>query len=225
MIWKRNSLTNRAFTLVEMLVVIAIIAVLATLVTGGMARAKSARERSRVKAELNMLVTAIDSYKQKLGFYPPDNPQDPQRPPLFYELTGTVREGNNFVSLVTLGGEKEEISPADVKSAFNVGGFSNSSTDRDQVFNFAKTLKPQQMAELEGVSGDIEVIIVPVDGPDVSDPAKEIRGRITTPEGNKVTRKINTWRYISTNPTNNPNSFDLWAEIKNGKDVQIIGNW
>jgi hypothetical protein len=37
---------------------------------------------------------------------------------------------------------------------------------------------------------------------------------------------LNPWRYVSTNPTNNPGSFDLWAEIPVGRDrVKIIGNW
>jgi hypothetical protein len=36
---------------------------------------------------------------------------------------------------------------------------------------------------------------------------------------------LNPWRYVSTNPTNNPNSFDLWAEIIVKGERRIIGNW
>jgi hypothetical protein len=37
---------------------------------------------------------------------------------------------------------------------------------------------------------------------------------------------VNPWRYVSTNPTNNPASFDLWAEVPiNNKEVRTIGNW
>jgi hypothetical protein len=36
---------------------------------------------------------------------------------------------------------------------------------------------------------------------------------------------VNPWRYVSTNPTNNPNSFDLWAEVPLGREIKIIGNW
>ncbi len=36
---------------------------------------------------------------------------------------------------------------------------------------------------------------------------------------------LNPWRYVSTNPTNNPTSFDLWAEIIVKGERRIIGNW
>lgn len=36
---------------------------------------------------------------------------------------------------------------------------------------------------------------------------------------------LNPWRYVSTNPTNNPSSFDLWAEIIVNGERRIIGNW
>jgi len=38
---------------------------------------------------------------------------------------------------------------------------------------------------------------------------------------------LNPWRYVSTNPTNNPGRYDLWAELPSGRggNVLIIGNW
>jgi hypothetical protein len=36
---------------------------------------------------------------------------------------------------------------------------------------------------------------------------------------------VNTWRYNSSNPTHNPTSYDLWAEVVIGSDVFIFGNW
>ena len=36
---------------------------------------------------------------------------------------------------------------------------------------------------------------------------------------------LNPWRYVSTNPTNNPGRFDVWAEIREGNRTNIIGNW
>ena len=218
MIWVINNRKSGAFTVVEMLVVISIIVLLAALVVGGMSRAKVLKDRSRVKGDLNMLITAIDSYKNKLGFYPPDNDENPAQPPLFYELTGTVRdEKGDFLALAT--GEEEKVTVAQIQEAFNVGGFANASTDRDLVFNFAKNIKANQYAELADVSGDVEVLVVPVEGTNM------IKGRVMGPDGNKVPRNINPWRYVSKNPTRNPNSFDLWAEVKIGKNNEIIGNW
>ena len=36
---------------------------------------------------------------------------------------------------------------------------------------------------------------------------------------------LNPWRYVSSNPTNNPSSFDLWAEYWQGNNKIVIGNW
>ena len=38
-------------------------------------------------------------------------------------------------------------------------------------------------------------------------------------------KTVNPWRYNSSNPSNNPNSYDLWAEIRVGDETIIIGNW
>lgn len=36
---------------------------------------------------------------------------------------------------------------------------------------------------------------------------------------------INRWRYVSKNPTNNTESYDLWAEVQVGGKKIVIGNW
>jgi hypothetical protein len=33
------------------------------------------------------------------------------------------------------------------------------------------------------------------------------------------------WRYLSTQPTQNPGKFDLWIEVKAGRRKLVIGNW
>lgn len=72
-----------AFTLIELMVVIAIIAILAglTLSTLGYVNRKGAESRAR--AEVAALSAAIDSYKLDFGVYPPTNPSA-----LYQELTG-----------------------------------------------------------------------------------------------------------------------------------------
>ena len=90
----------RAFTLIEMLVVIAIIGILAALVVGVLPGISAKRTRSAVTTQMIAIETAINTYKQKQGFYPPDNmnnatnsPPQPQYTgvnPLFHELTGAT---------------------------------------------------------------------------------------------------------------------------------------
>ena len=77
------------FTLVELLVVIAIIAILAGLIVYLLPGVKEKQVRGRVKTELALLTMVINNYKEKNGFYPPDNPDTNGPTPLYYELTGT----------------------------------------------------------------------------------------------------------------------------------------
>ncbi len=88
----------RAFTLIEMLVVIAIIGILAALVVGVLPGMSAKKTKSAVLAQMAAIETAINTYKQKQGFYPPDNknnatvsppvPQFTATNSLFHELTG-----------------------------------------------------------------------------------------------------------------------------------------
>ena len=50
-------------------------------------------------------------------------------------------------------------------------------------------------------------------------------GRYYAADVEGAAKVVNPWRYNATNPTNNPNSYDLWAEIRVGDDTLIIGNW
>ena len=79
------------FSLIEILVVIAIIGTIAALLVGATSHVRETSVRSRVKTELSQIATAIDKYHAKFGFYPPDNgktPFDASASPLYYELTG-----------------------------------------------------------------------------------------------------------------------------------------
>lgn len=66
--------TRSAFTLVELLVVITIIAILAALLIPAVVNARKAARQTAIKAEISNLATAIESYKNDVsgGAYPPD---------------------------------------------------------------------------------------------------------------------------------------------------------
>src|SRR5438093_12291165 len=63
-----------AFTLIEMLVVIAVITILAAMIFPITRAVNRTKVRSRAQAELTQIESAIELYKAKHGFYPPDNP-------------------------------------------------------------------------------------------------------------------------------------------------------
>ena len=206
-----------AFSLIELLVVIAIIGVLASLVVGLSSVASTRSRESRVRAELNQYVSAIESFKTHFGYYPPDalsgTNVNPAVNPLYYELSGTVVDNN---AKTFQAGNGSALNTTSVRQIFGRDGFVNAAAD-------AKELKPVianwKASQVKGVTVNgvqVQLLVVPVDLRPV-DPA------VVPGAGNQ---RVNPWRYVSTNPTNNPTTFDLWAEVPIGKDgTKRIGNW
>jgi prepilin-type N-terminal cleavage/methylation domain-containing protein len=64
--------TRRAFTLVEILVVIAIICILVTLVTVAARGVFDTVKRARIGTQMSQIAMALDQYKAEFGEYPPD---------------------------------------------------------------------------------------------------------------------------------------------------------
>jgi len=196
-----------AFTLIELLVVFGLIAALAGLIIGAASAGFNKRIRSRVQTERDSLVSAIEYYKQVKGFYPPDNvsnnTNDPVMNSLFYELTGTTKDPNdvNAPFFSVLGAAP--LTPLTIQANFNVGGFVNAAKDNSEIKNFYKTLKPGQYTTL---ASGVTLLVVPYKGP--------------TPPPTP-----NTWRYNSSTPAHNPDSFDLWADVIIGSKTNTIGNW
>ena len=219
-----------AFTLIELLVVIAIIGILAALVFPALKAAKIAGLRGKVHAEMRTVEMAIEAYKTKYGFYPPDNgffpPANGKPDPyktvnnqlpnqLFYELQGITQKGT---TLETLDG-RERILQASVATAFGtkVDGFVNvtkegAADDSKVAQKFLNNLRTDQYT-IVTTPVRFGVLVCPVPWP--ANLGEIIPG---VPEANP-------WRYNSSSPVHNPKSFDLWVDVVAGGKTNRISNW
>jgi type II secretory pathway pseudopilin PulG len=198
--------------------VIAIIGLIAAMVLGVMPGVMHRKVMARVQIELTQLQGAIEYYKEKHGFYPPDNQSSPPNiaePPLFYELIGTT----NVANLYYPANGEANVASNQIKAAFGLEGFVNSD-GAGEVKNFYPKLKASQFNYSPFTAVPVRVLTVPAEGPKY--PA------------NPGTARTNTWRYIVARPdrattdpypTNNPNTYDLWAEVVYGGRTHVIGNW
>jgi hypothetical protein len=130
---------------------------------------------------------------------------------LFYELIGTRVEPRAGGAIYHPLNNEGQISSAQIPGAFpGINGFFNSSEDASEVKNFYPTIRSSQYARDPGNANAI-VLVVPAKGPGGGD--------------------FNPWRYVvakpagGPNPINNPDSYDLWAEVVYGGRTNVIGNW
>jgi general secretion pathway protein G len=70
MYFSRSRFAARAFTLLELLAALAVVALLSTIVIGSAQRAATAVKLARARAELAMLIAALESYRREHGDYP-----------------------------------------------------------------------------------------------------------------------------------------------------------
>jgi prepilin-type N-terminal cleavage/methylation domain-containing protein len=204
-----------AFTLVELLVVISIMAILAALifpVTMGINKRKA---RSRAQAELKKIEVAIEIYKDKRNSYPPDNPMNVVLNQLYYELSGMVLTNATQI-YGTLDGSSRLPASA-LPAAFgttNVVGFVNASQfpageESSRVDRCLPTPKGDTIGDLNG----LKLLVCSLGWPST---------QIGAPISGST---LNPWHYQSTNPTNNPNSYDLWVDVFVGGKTNRICNW
>lgn len=196
----------RGFTLIELLVVISIIAILAGLLLSAMPGIRVNAMKKRARAELQQVALAIDDYKAKLGYYPPDNRNNYGLNTLFYELVGCTRSAGAPPSFTPLDGSPV-VSIITLNSAGNMGVMNatsgNSDSDEGRVaYNFLKELKSTQYADAAG-----------------------LRRLGMAFEGPAMVGSITPYFYNSSNPTNNPNSYDLWVDVVIGGKTNRISNW
>ncbi|MGI8905913.1 MAG: prepilin-type N-terminal cleavage/methylation domain-containing protein [Candidatus Sumerlaeaceae bacterium] len=85
---------KRAFTLIELLIVVAIIAILAAIAVPNFLEAQTRAKVSRVKADMRSLSTAIESYAVDANKYPFHNsPVDEDFPNYDRSAPGSMKEG------------------------------------------------------------------------------------------------------------------------------------
>ena len=215
-----------AFTLIELLVVISIIAVLAALILPVAGAVKRQAFLHAAQGEMSQIETAIDRYKSAYGFYPPSSANGPLINQLYYELEGTT---NTAAPTATpdyqpLGDPNQQLSGGpggQVNQIFNVVGFMNcnkpnadESAPRAQ--NFLPNLKPSQFVEnitnARAPNVPFTLLVASAGGPD---PGYQPLGLLD----------VNPWRYNSSNPTNNPGSYDLWVQLRIAGKTNLICNW
>jgi type II secretory pathway pseudopilin PulG len=196
--------------LIELLVVVAVIAILAGLLIPVMSSLSTRQMKVVARSEMNQVATAIEAYKAVWGTYPPDNPTNPIPNPLYVELVGTTNGAINATRLnyVILGGTTKFDSDQ-LKTALNVGGLMNTGastrgTDEAKApETFLKEVKDTQI----GTVGSVPVLLC--------------SQQWTKPGANGS----NPWRYVSSHPTNNPNRYDLWVDLYVNGKTQRICNW
>ena len=122
---------RRGFTLIEMLVVIAIITILAGLVIPLAGIAAKKKKISQAQSQISAIQVAIGQYKNKKGFYPPDNPNSAGQNQLVYELAGAKVDSatGNFIDSL----KNTTITPLNMTAIFSAGGIVNSSADPSDV--------------------------------------------------------------------------------------------
>ena len=227
---KRKSGGRRGFTLVELLVVIVIIGILASLVVGLSGTASRKMRESRTRAELVAIETAIGAYKSKFGHYPPDNPKDPALNSLYYELTGCLYSPTRKTFRDPKVGTVMKVQA--IKEHFGVEGFINTARTERELKKFyeptAKTVRhiseehgddDPGTGQVKHHADEVHVLCVPVPWPIERDD-HPVRHH------GKVAKGINPWRYVTgKRVVHNIGKYDLWAEIVVGDEVLVISNW
>ena len=205
--------SGRGFTLIELLVVIAIIALLAGMIFPVMGIVNRIKIRSKARAELQDVVMAINSYKDKLGHYPPDNPLNHALNPLYFELLGTTLKGTTFTTLDGTG----QIDQGQVSTVFGAGltGFINctqgAGDEGRPAMPFLRNLKPGQSGTNPAPVA-VRILTCSVPWPDTT--TSRIPGTTLIPIC-----------YNSSSPTNNPNSYELWLDVVISGKTNRICNW
>jgi prepilin-type N-terminal cleavage/methylation domain-containing protein len=196
---KPISKTKRAFTLVEILLVISIIAVLAALTVGLYSVVRDKTVESTILAEMEQVKLALQSYKEKHGNFPPSYPPPPPYPlsgptdnKLYYYLSGEAElmRSPDLTDLTEL----HDMNPGEIKERRMDGG----------IKNLLPNLKKEQFHTIvNGKLTNLGILYSPL--PDKDD-----------------TTKRAPWIYNSRTPTHNRETYDLSVKIWDKKMVNKV---
>ena len=220
-----------AFTLIELIVVIAIIGLLAAMIFPVVGVVNRSKQIKTAQTQLQALQLAVDSYKTKLGFYPPDNTNNPAINQLYFELMGTVATNSGAGAgsppnlWVTLDGSAQiglTTVPYNINGVFGVSGFANSSTHAHSddsgsaATSFINNLSPNQVGAYDPAHPEIKLLVCSVTWPlEKSQPSYPV----------PKNPALNPWRYVSSHPTNNAGSYDLWVDLVIAGKTNRVCNW
>jgi prepilin-type N-terminal cleavage/methylation domain-containing protein len=215
---------RHAFTLIEMLVVIAIIGIVAALVVNMNAGAQAAKRNAQVNAGKSKLMTMINNYQSKLNFYPPDNGSlaatnlayydaTAAINPLLYELTGATNTNTVPPTIIFFDGTSNTFQTT-YSNLFGRASVLNANPDEPHNF-FQPGPQPKEYTNYNSsISTNLFGLLVPVS--------------MVSPTGTPIT---NFWHYDSSSTNrHNLSGYDLWAEYligsKNGSNIIMTnGNW
>ena len=215
----RSRGSSRAFSLIELMVVVAVIAIIAGITIPVVKGLLEKRAKAGVKANLKSLEALITEYHSKYNSYPLDNPTNTQVSPLFYELMGMTFDHTLIPPRYQM--EDSSLSEPMVQKYFGQDGLRNVTQLADQgdpqapkYKRFMETVNANDYRTVENPDNvEIRLLRVKVKDED----AYMVRGS----DG----MLFNVWHYRSTNPTNNQGKFDLWAYFEVGGSRFRVSNW
>jgi prepilin-type N-terminal cleavage/methylation domain-containing protein len=213
-----------AFSLIELIIVVAIIALLAAMIIPIVGAVDAKKKISLAQTQLKGIEAAIADYKTKLGFYPPDNPNNVVTNQLYFELMGTTNNGIGKLpdTWVTMDGSAQigtKDNPS-INDFFGVSGMANSSTRSRSddagaaAQSFLNNLTPNEVGLVDLGNPNVKILVCTVGWPPEKKPA--------VIEKNP---QLNPWRYNLSHPTNNTTSYDLWVDLVIRGKTNRVCNW
>lgn len=223
--WQRSSRIP-GFTLVEMLVVIAIIGILAAMLFPAFNAITAKTARNKARNELKQIEAAIDRYHAQYNQFPPDNQlaahavTDPRRygfHQLYYELLGTTLNGANYVTLD--GRSTLQASQLGTLFSSSLSGFINCTRPGgdDAVGASAKVFLPGLLPAYYGTNGS-GVYVLKTSAPWPN-------GLVTYLPTVGYPSDLSPFCYNSSSPKHNSKSYDLWVDIVVRGKTNRISNW
>jgi len=205
-----NGWQRRAFTLVELLVVISIIGALAGLTLAVLPGIMRKRNVSRLTSEHAAVLTAIENYKSGQGFYPPGNANSISNSTLLYELKGVVVQNSSGERFV-YENDSPGLTSAQLKMNYGVDGIANAAAPVEGESRRATDYFPSMSTKMVDDFGKT--------GENV--PLRRLVSGVLGGDGQNLVFYYD----VTSSGRHNPESFDLWAEyVSKGKTI-LIKNW